>query len=89
MLKEKKQDQSSTDDEEHYNADRYKTFDVTNKEMLHHNGDIYSQCKETCNPKYLSVLLYMSCCHIDPSWRQNDNFLKNVEAMSIISSHYH
>ena len=57
--------------------------------MLHHIGDIYSLCKETCNPKYLSVLLYMSCRHVGLSWRQSDNFLTNIGAMSIVSSHYH
>ena len=89
MFKEKKQDESSTDDEEQYDVDQYKTFDFTNKEMLHHISDIYSLCKETCNPKYLSVLLYMSCRHVGFSWRQTDDFLKNIGAMSIVSSHYH
>ena len=57
--------------------------------MLHHISDIYSLCKETCNLKYLSVLLYMSCRHVGLSWRQSDDFLKNIGAMSIVSSHYH
>ena len=57
--------------------------------MLHHIDGIYSLCKETCNPKYLLVLLPMSCRHVGLSWRQSDDFLKNIGAMSIVSSHYH
>ena len=88
-FKEKNRDESSTDDEEQYGVDQYKTFDFTIKEMLHHISDIYSLCKETCNPKYLSVLLYMSYHHVCLSWRQSDDFLRNIGAMSIVSSHYH
>ena len=87
-FKEKKQDESSTDDEEQDDVDQYKTFDFTYKEMLHHMGDIYSLCKETFNPKYPSVLLYMPCGHVDLSWRQSDDFFTNIGAMSIFISHY-
>ncbi|CAF4362204.1 unnamed protein product, partial [Rotaria sordida] len=46
----------------------------TDKNLLHHIGDIFELCINQCNLKLLSTLLFMILRHFNFTWRDIDNF---------------
>jgi hypothetical protein len=79
----------SSDEEEQdgYAEDSGKSVDFTNKSMLDNVGDLFGLCKEEYGSKNVSVLIYMVLRHLNIPWRDTEEFLKNIDAMSIDSCH--
>ena len=60
--------QQSSEDEEFINP-KEDSVDYTEKEMIFEISDIFSLCKERCNPRFLSTMVYMILKHFKVSFR--------------------
>ena len=78
---------SSEEEQIDYTKDSDESFDFTNQTMLDNIGDLFALCKEEYGSKNMSVLIYMVLRHFNLSWRDTEEFLKNIGAMSIVSCH--
>lgn len=55
---------------------------INDNVTLNDISDIFELCKNNCNYKFISVLLYMSLKHFNITWRDCDFFLKEIGALS-------
>ena len=74
-------------------SDEY-SMDINDQELtlseklsLTHIGDPAEICKSKCGTKYISVSLYMSLRFLNITWREIDEYLKDIGVMSRETSH--
>ena len=68
----------SVDDEE---------LNFKDKLLLTDIGDLAEMCPTKSDIKYLSTLLYMSLRFFNITWKDADDYLKNIDLMSSQTSH--
>ncbi|CAF3376878.1 unnamed protein product, partial [Rotaria sp. Silwood2] len=54
--------------------------------ILNDISDLFSFCKQQINTRFISTLVYMSLRHFGHSWRETDNFMKEIGAMTAETS---
>ena len=72
--------QQSSEGEEFINSKK-DSIDYTEKEMILEISDIFSLCKERCNPRFLSTMVYIILKHFKVSFHDADAFLSSIGAM--------
>jgi hypothetical protein len=81
-----KPQQSSSEDEDFVDT-KDDSINFTEKDMLFEISDVYSLCKEQCNPRFLSTMVYMILKHFDISFRHADAFLSSIGGMTAKTCH--
>ena len=76
----------SSKDEEFINP-KEDSIDYTEKEKVFELSGIFSLCKERCNPRFLSTMVYMILKHFNASFRGADAFLSSIGAMTAKTCH--
>ncbi|CAF4313817.1 unnamed protein product [Didymodactylos carnosus] len=54
--------------------------------VLNDISDLFSFCKQQINTRFISTLVYMSLRHFGHSWRETDDFMKEIGAMTAKTS---
>ncbi|CAM4976508.1 unnamed protein product [Rotaria socialis] len=62
-------------------------INFSNGSVLNDISDILTFCKEQINPRFISVLLYMSLRHLGHTWRDVDSFLTSIGGTTIKTCH--
>ncbi|CAF1419810.1 unnamed protein product [Rotaria sordida] len=88
-LQHETESSSESDEEEmKINEDSSDTLmKFKDKVTLHEISDIFELCKNKCNSKFISVLIYMTLRYFDITWRDCDIFLKEIGALSSRTCH--
>ncbi|CAF1438458.1 unnamed protein product [Rotaria sordida] len=50
-------------------------------------GDLFEMCKEQCNSRKLSVLLYMTLMHFNIRWRDAEKFMTRIGGTWCMTAH--
>lgn len=77
---EQKTQESPTEDEDFESQED--SIDYTAMDMTFEISDIFSLCKERCNPRFLSTMTFMILRHFNISFREADTFLSLIGAMT-------
>ncbi|CAF0920096.1 unnamed protein product [Didymodactylos carnosus] len=72
--------QESSSEDENFTDTKEDSINFTEKNMLFEISDVFSSCKEECNPRFLSTMIYMILTHFDISFRDADAFLLSIGA---------
>ncbi|CAF0827209.1 unnamed protein product, partial [Didymodactylos carnosus] len=54
--------------------------------VLNDISDLFFFCKQQINSRFISTLVYMSLRHFGHSWRETDDFMKEIGAMTAKTS---
>ena len=55
--------------------------------MIFEISDIFSLCKERCNSRFLSTMIYMTLKYFNVSFRDANTFLSSIDAMTVKTCH--